>query len=326
MSCAKARPALEEFPGRRRGTLFAGVAGSDSIAPVTRRPPALRRSWVFLPGADPAAHQAGAASGADVLIQELEDFTPPERRPEARALAAGLYDTWRARGIVAAVRVNPLETVGRDDLEQVMRGRPDVVLMSKVAEPDQVRALAAEVERHERALGIAQGSTELVPNIESARGLIQTYAIATAHQRVTGVCGSTEDMAVDLGAPRTRGAAELAYARQRLHVECAAARILSIDCPYTFADDEGCMADARWAHSLGYTAKSAVKPEHARLVNAAMTPSGSEIIAADRIVRAFEEARGKGLDRVAVDGQIIEVPMALNARRVLQRAKALGVA
>jgi citrate lyase subunit beta/citryl-CoA lyase len=293
---------------------------------TTRRPPPLRRSWLFVPGADGVAHEAAAVSGADVLIQELEDFTPPERRPEARALAGKLYDSWRARGALAAVRINPLETVGQDDLAAVMRGRPDIVLMSKVAEPAQVRALAEAVAGHEQRLGLAVGSTELVPNIESARGLIQTYAIATADPRVTGVCGSTEDMAVDLGATRTREGRELAYARQRLHVECVAAKVLSIDCPYTFADDEGCAADARWAHGLGYLAKSAVKPEHVRLVNAAMTPSESEIITAQRIVRAFEEARAQGLDRVTVDGQLVEVPVYLNAQRLLQRAAAVGAA
>ena len=69
-----------------------------------------------------------------------------------------------------------------------------------------------------------------------------------------------------------------------------------------------------------------MKPEHARLVNTAMTPSEGEIIASDCIVRAFEKARGQGLDRIAVDGQLVELPMYLNAQRVLARAKALGVA
>ena len=293
---------------------------------MTRRPPHLRRSWLFVAGADRAAHEAAAASGADVLIQELEDFTPPERRPEARKAAARLYDEWRRRGALAAVRVNPLETCGREDIEAVMRGRPDIVLMSKVSEPAQVRALAEAVAAAEKTLGIAAGATELVPNIESARGLIQTYAIATADPRVTGVCGSTEDLAVDLGAVRTRDGRELAYARQRLHVECVAAKILSIDCPYTFADDEGCTADARWAHGLGYIAKSAVKPEHVRLVNAAMTPSEAEIIDAQRVTRGFEEARGAGQDRVTVDGKLVELPMYLNAQRLLRRATELGVA
>ena len=70
-----------------------------------RRPPAIRRCWLFLPGADRRALINAGASGADVLIQELEDLTPPGRRPEARAMAGEVFSTWRAVGIVAAVRV-----------------------------------------------------------------------------------------------------------------------------------------------------------------------------------------------------------------------------
>lgn len=290
-----------------------------------RRPPALRRCWLCVPGADRAAQAAAAGTGADVLIQELEDFTPPERRPEARGLASELYGAWRAAGALAAVRVNPLETEGRVDLAAVMRGRPDIVLMSKVAEPRQVAALAEEVLRLEYELGIPARTTEIVPNIESARGLVQTLAIATASARVTGVMGSTEDMAADLGAPRTRDAHELAYARQRLHVECVAAGVLSIDCPYTFADAEGCAADARRARSLGYVAKAAVHPAHVAVINAAMTPSSAEVSQARSVVSAFEAARRRGEDRVEVDGLMVEMPTYLSAQRLLARAEALGV-
>jgi len=102
----------------------------------------MRRSWLFVPGADEAAHEAAARSGADVIVLELEDFTPPDLRPKARALAAQAFGRWRKAGAVTAVRVNPLETCGRDDLRVVMLARPDVVMMSKVVSPEQVRSLA----------------------------------------------------------------------------------------------------------------------------------------------------------------------------------------
>jgi len=289
-----------------------------------RRPPALRRCWLFLPGAERAQLLDAPKAGADVLIQELEDFTPPERRPEARAMAPELYAAWRAADVLAAVRINPLETEGRIDLAAVMRGRPDIVLMSKVAERRQVVALAEAVLSFEYANGIASGSTEIVPNIESARGLIETFAIATASPRVTAVLGSTEDMAADLGAPRTPAAQELAYARQRLHVECVAAGVLSIDCPYTFADLAGCEADARTARAMGYVAKSAVRPAHVAAINAVMTPSPEEVRRALSMVEAFEAARAKGTDRVEVDGLMVEMPSYLSAQRLLARAAALS--
>lgn len=290
-----------------------------------RRPSALRRSWLFLPGADRRALLDARTCGADVLIQELEDFTPPERRPEARAMAAEVFSAWRAAGIVAAVRINPLETEGRADLAETMRGRPDVVIMSKVAEPAQVAALHEEVGRLERSFDIPAASTELAPNVESARGIMQTYAIAKASERVTGVLGSTEDVAADLGAPRSKAAVELAYARQRLHLECTAANVLSVDCPYTFADAAGCEVDARYARQLGYVAKSAVDPGHIATVNRVMTPSSDEVREARAIVAAFEAARSAGQDRARHGDLLIEIPHYSSAQRLIARAAALDV-
>jgi len=292
---------------------------------AARRPPALRRCWLFLPGADAQALAAASASGADVLIQELEDFTPPERRPQARALAAELYARWRAAGIVAAVRVNPLETEGFADLAAVMGGRPDIVLMSKVADPQQVTALDREVSRLEQALAIPAGSTELVANVETAQGILNAFAIAKSSPRVTGVLGSTEDLAADLGAPRSKAGVELAYARQRLHFECTAANVLSVDCPYTFADLEGCESDARYARQLGYVAKSAVKADHVALINGVLTPSHDEVGEARAVVAAFDAARAAGQERGRLKDLMIEVPTYLSAQRLLARAAALGV-
>jgi len=292
----------------------------------SRRPPALRRSWLFVGGDDEAAHAAACALGADVVIQELEDSTAPERRPLARTLAANAYAAWRNAGMLAAVRINPLETDGLADLAGVIAAQPDIVLMSKVSEPEQIKRLAEEVERLEREHGLPPGLIELVPNIESARGIMQTYAIAKASTRITGVAGSTEDTAADLGAIRGKDAVELAYVRQRLHVECVAAGILSIDCPYTFADTEGCETDTRYARRLGYLAKLVNDPSHVAVVNRAMTPSQAEVREAQAIIAAFDtDKRGLGNQQARLDGRLLELPIYLNAQRLLERASALDV-
>jgi hypothetical protein len=101
------------------------MSPASPLRVAERRPPALRRSWLFCPGADREALLAARGYGADVLIQELEDFTPPERRPEARGMTVEIYAAWRAAGILAAVRINPLESEGRADLSgRGLRGRP----------------------------------------------------------------------------------------------------------------------------------------------------------------------------------------------------------
>src|SRR5258708_28861306 len=121
------------------------------------------RSWLFLEGANEAVLQRAASSGADVLIHELEDFTPPALRPKARLLAPDLYASWREAGAVVAVRVNPLDQDGMDALAAVMRRPPDIVSLPKVAEPSHVAELDEAVTGFERDYGIAGGPTAPVP-------------------------------------------------------------------------------------------------------------------------------------------------------------------
>jgi citrate lyase subunit beta/citryl-CoA lyase len=267
--------------------------------------PLARRTWLFVPGADAAAHRAAARSGADVIVLELEDFTPPALRAKARSLSAPAFALWRKSGALAAVRINPLEADGLVDLAGIER--PDVLMMSKVARPEQVERLAAA----------APPDVELVPNIESAPGLVRTAEIARASKRVTALLIASEDMVADLGTERSRDGVELAYVRARFLVECRAAGVEAIDCPYTFSDVKGAAADARYAKRLGYRMKSVVDPSHARAINAVFTPSARELAHARKIVVAFERARAAGRERAKVDGALIEVPIYAAAKRLL---------
>ena len=283
------------------------------------RPPGLRRSWLFLAGADRLALEMGARSGADVLIQELEDFTPPERLPEARALSAGVLTRWREAGLVSAVRINPLSKGGVEDIAAVMPGKPDVVMMAMVTNPKDIAQLDKLISKQEAALGIEPGSTEIVPNIETAAGLVATGAIAAASKRVTAALLASEDMAADLGADRTPEARELAYVRQRFLVECVAAGIVAIDCPFTFSDMTQAETDVRFARSLGYVAKSLVHKSQVNLVNRVLTPSDAEIQHAEAIIAAYQVARAHGRDRALVGGHAIEAPTYAAAKRLLAR-------
>ena len=258
-----------------------------------------------MPGADEAAHAAAARSGADVIILELEDFTPPELRPQARQLSARAFASWRKAGALAGVRINPFETCGAEDLAGI--AQPDVLMMSKVDAPEQVQRLEAA----------APKGVELVPNIESARGLLRIQEIARASTRITALLVASEDMVADLGTERSRSGEELAYVRSRFLVECRAAGVEAIDCPYTFSDVKGAVADARYAKRLGYRMKSLVDPSHAKALNAVFTPSRAELAKAQKIVAAFEKARAAGRERAKVGGALIEVPIYAAAKRLL---------
>lgn len=283
----------------------------------------LLRSWLFLPGADRQALMSGPAHQADVLVQELEDFTPPEKRPQAHAMCMEVLSSWREQGVVTAVRVNPLGEGAEIDLRAVMAAGPDIIMMSKVADPREMVVLDALITALERELGHPHGRTLIVPNIESARGIVNAIAIAQASPRIKAMLVATEDTAADLGADRTREGLELLYPRARFLLECTAAGVSAIDCPYTYQDREGAEQDMRTACSLGYKAKAVVNAQHVAVTNRFLTPDCDAVLRASRCVHAFEAARRSGLERVEVDGLQVEVPSYLSAKRLLIRHEAL---
>jgi citrate lyase subunit beta/citryl-CoA lyase len=290
-----------------------------------RRPPGLRRSWLFVAGAEREAMLAAPDNGPDVAIQELEDFTPPDRLGEARGLCREIMARWRDRGVVAAVRVNPLEKGGLEDLDAAMAAGAQVILLPKAEEPVQIAELDRRVGTLEARFGIAAGSTEIVPNVELALGLVNAFAICRASPRVTAALVAAEDMAADLGAERSEDLTELDHVRARFHVDCRAAGVLSIDMPYTWSSVDGARRHALGARRLGYRAKSAVDPVHVSVINETFTPGADEVERCRRIVAAFEAARAKGEARVEIDGIQVEVPIWRNAVSTLERARALGV-
>lgn len=286
-------------------------------------PLALCRTFLFIPGADEGAMLGALDGDGDVLVQELEDFTPPARRAEARVLAQHVLQRWREAGRISAVRINPFDTCGHEDLTAVMAARPQVVMMSKVQSRDEMIELDRHITRLEAQHGIAPGTTLIVPNIETALGVVRAIEIAQASPRIKAMLVATEDMVADLGAGRSRAGTELFYPRSRFLLECAAAGVLAIDSPYTFADDAGAEADMQFARSIGYQAKGVVNPVHVAVANRYLTPSADDAALARRQVEAFEAARSAGSVRAEVDGLVVEVPSYLQAQRLLERYRQL---
>jgi citrate lyase subunit beta / citryl-CoA lyase len=286
--------------------------------------PDLRRTWLFGPGADTAAHSAMMGSGADVLIVDFEDSTPPPRREQAREGIVRLIRQFREAGAIVAVRINALEDDGPADLAAAMPARPDVIAYPMAKSPEQMRALDLALDQWETRLNIAPGTTEILPVCETALGVLEVRAIAGGSRRIRCALLGAEDLAADLCAERHPDALELDYARRRFLLECRAAEIEPIDAPYTFSDVEGAVREARYAQRLGYRCKSVVCPEHAQPLKVALTPSEEDLRRATAMIEAFEAARARGEDRALVDGLWVEVPTYRNACRLAERARRLG--
>lgn len=277
------------------------------------------RSWLFVSSIDQDAFDAALGASPDVVMIEFEDFTPPGRRPEGRARLSGMVWALRQAGIHPAARINPLHTEdGPDDLKAVLEAGIRVIAFPKTRGPDDVAAVAAAIDTFDARKGGA-APYSLVPNVETAAALRQTFEIATAHDAVLGCLVASEDMAADLGAERTRDGAALRYVRERFLIDCVAAGVRAIDCPYTWGDTEGLITETAYAKTLGYKAKSAVAASHIAPIHETLGPSDKDLAEARRIVACFEGARAEGRDRAMLDGHALEVPTYRNALAILER-------
>ncbi|AEI81572.1 citrate lyase beta subunit (plasmid) [Cupriavidus necator N-1] len=281
----------------------------------SRRPVTLRRSWLFTSGMDERAQAAALASGADVLVPDLEEFTAPADRLVARPRVAALMSRCRALGIVAAVRINRLTGDGWDDLRGVMPGSPDAVFLPYVESADEIATLDRAISALEAELGLPKGTTEIVPTIESALGFIHIQHILAASERVRACLLAAEDLTADLGAERGPDSLELNHLRSRFHVECRAAGRVAIDCPYNYRDMQAQAEDLAWARRIGLKAKCAVYPEQVAQIHAAFTPSIAQVELAKELVARFEAAR-RG---EPIGDALVESPDYHTARRLLTR-------
>ena len=289
------------------------------------RPMQLRRSWLFVGAADKNAILTSYDSGADVCIQEFEDFCLPELRREARLMMPDVLSDWRARKIVATVRINPLEDPdGLRDLDAAMRAGADAILLPKANRKEQIVLLQKHIIELEKQYGKIVSSTNIIPNIEQARGLMNATDVLSSSTQIAGALVASEDMVVSLNAPRKKNSEILNHVRSVFHIACCSVGITSIDMPYTYTDNEGVKQQTMLAKDIGMLAKSTVNASHCKIINEILTPNKRDVQNAAEIVFAFENGRDLGEGQVIHKGTKIEVPIYLNARQIIERFEALS--
>jgi citrate lyase subunit beta/citryl-CoA lyase len=282
----------------------------------------MRRSVLFLPGHTPNMLLNGALLGADGIIIDLEDAVSPEEKDAARILARNLVGALRFGGCEVIIRINSTGTpYWQKDLDAVVPRKPGAIMPTKVNDGDDVRVVSAYIEKIEKEKGLPPGGIGVVPLLETALGIENAFDIARADRRVSALYLGAEDLTADLRCKRTREGGEILYARSRLVNAARAAGIEAYDTPFTAVDDEeGLLADAELAKSLGFSGKAAISPRQIQIINRVFSPSEEDIDYAQSVFRAIESARAQGKGAVSLNGKMIDAPIVERARQVLEAA------
>lgn len=285
------------------------------------------RSFLFVPADSEKKLEKAAALEADALILDLEDSVAADARPRAREIAKAFLS--QSRRPELWVRINPIDTEDALlDLAELLPAAPEGIVLPKVRGADDVARLAARLDELEQEVGLPAGEIRILPIVtERPEAVLAMHGYMSPAPRLAGLTWGAEDLSAALGASAVRdeGGAWLPpyeLARTLCLLAAAAAAVPAIDTVYTdYRDTNGFAGLAARARRDGFTGMLAIHPAQVPIINAAFVPSAGEIERARKIVEAFDADPGAGT--VGMDGEMLDRPHWLRARRVLELADRL---
>ncbi len=283
-----------------------------------RTAPSGLRSFLFAPGNHPRKVEKVFSAGADVVILDLEDAVAVAEKEASRATVVAAMQAPRTS--LGYVRVNSFETRWcMGDLEAVIGPWLDGIVLPKAENPEQLRTVSERISECERRAGMKPGSLDLMPIIETARGIEAAGAVAAAGPRVRRLAFGGGDYTNDLDLTWTPEEHELAYARARL---THGSRIAGIEPPIDTVviqvrDTERFRRSAANGHRMGFAGKLCIHPDQVPPCNEAFTPTRADVEHARAVISAFQQAEARGSASIQLDGHFIDYPIVYKAQRVL---------
>lgn len=283
----------------------------------------LRRTMMFIPGANAAMLRDAPLYGADSIMFDLEDAVSLKEKDSARVLVHSALKTFDYGNIEIVVRINALDAGGAEDIEAMVLAGVDVIRLPKTETAQDIIDVEAVITEVEQQNDIPVGTTKMMAAIESAEGVLNAPAIAKSSTRLIGIALGAEDYVTNMKTRRHPDGQELFFARSMILHAARAAGIAAIDTVYSDVDNtEGFEAEVRLIKQLGFDGKSVINPRQIPLVNTIYAPTEKEIQNAKEVIWGIREAEAKGSGVISVNGKMVDKPIVERAERVIALALA----
>jgi len=273
----------------------------------------LLRSMLYFPATSVRMISKAATLPVDATILDLEDAVSLEDKETARILAKDYVALIKRRGISTFVRVNSVASgLAADDLRAIAVRGLDGVMLAKTETRTDIVTVTKILRLVEKRSRLASASIRLIPLIESAKGVENSFQIASASKRVAGVAFGAGDYCRDLGRDVnliSKEEDELLYARSRIVNASRAAETQAIDTPFlgSLVDREAFLREVKLAARLGFRGKQCVHPSQVEPINESFSPTHEEVDRASRIVKAFKQAQRSGQAAISFEGKMVDI-------------------
>jgi len=282
-----------------------------------------RISRLYLPGNTPKLMLNAGIHKPNGLILDLEDAVSPAKKYEARFVVRNALRNLHFYGAERMVRINQGE-LAMEDLKFIVPHYPNLILIPKCETSDDVIAVDTEIQRLKKE-NKSDLDIWLMPIIESAKGVMNAYQIATASKNISSMAIGLEDYTADLGVQRTDEATESFFARNMLVNAARAAGIQSIDSVFSDVSNMEALAEnVQKSKGLGFDGMGCIHPRQIRVIHDNFAPSDKEIEKAKRIYLAFLDAKEKGLGVVSLGTKMIDAPVVKRAETTIRMAENSG--
>jgi citrate lyase subunit beta/citryl-CoA lyase len=281
----------------------------------------LVRSLLFVPGNNSRFLEKAKTLPADIVCFDLEDSVPDSEKKNARQL---IRETLKRRLEYTPdvyVRINsPSSGKTTDDLKEITTKGIDGIVIPKVNN-------AGELKKIEKILSSLEKKQKLKPidimaSIESAEGVVNAYAIASATKRTAALVFGVFDLLNDMGIEYTKQAEGAKYARAKVPLDARAAGTYAIDAIWQdLKDVNGLREDCIAGKNLGYSGKSIIHPDQIQIAHQVFYPNNSEIEWADKVYKKYLEATKSGRGAIVIEGKMIDEVHYKQAKALLQAAK-----
>ncbi len=283
-----------------------------------------RISRLYLPGNTPKLMLNAGIHKPNGLILDLEDAVSPAKKYEARFVVRNALRNLHFYGAERMVRINQGE-MALEDLKFIVPHYPNLILIPKCESADDIVAIDNEIQRL-KVENNMDNNIWLMPIIESAKGVINAYQIATASKNISSMAIGLEDYTADLGVQRTDEATESFFARNMLVNAARAAGIQAIDSVFSDVSNMQALADnVQKSKGLGFDGMGCIHPRQIRVIHDNFAPSEKEIEKAKRIYLAFLDAKEKGLGVVSLGTKMIDAPVVKRAETTIRIAENIGM-
>lgn len=294
-----------------------------------------------MPGHIQRMHEKALSSRADVVMLDLEDSVPPDKKNEALSTIIQSLQNLDKGSRTITVRINSADTplAYREIIELAENAgdKIDALVVPKINHPGDVYFVSRLLGGIEKAR-LLEHRILIEASIETAKGLEAVSEIAKASSRVKslvfGVADYSESVGAGLSSLSGHGENEEdIYPGHRWHYPLskivAAAKandLLAIDAPYgDFKNPDGLERSAAVSRALGCDGKWVIHPGQIDVVNQVFTPSKQDIQLARRILDAIKTADRAGKGAIGVEGKMIDQATVRLAKKMWNQAKSIGL-